>query len=431
VTASAPASVARTTARPRSGPKPSGPPSNLGYWLFVIFLVLEIDRPPVLPALKLQMGIAIVLPLMWLSAREKPWSPVLTAQLLVFLACAATIPLAVNNYAAYFTTRTLFSTVGLGIAISWLFAGRDAMRRFYWTWLLVISWVAFFGITHGGIGPGGFIGDENDLALACVGTFPFAFYGFQLLPRSKRIAAGVLGFALVLCIVSTSSRGGFVGLVAVLIYCFVMSANKIRNFLVAAVAACAFLAMVPQSYLDDMATIQNTDTGTADARQFLWATAWNVWKANPILGVGAGNFNYVAGNYAPRDDPRWQTPDYLERNWSGTTVHSSYFQILSELGIVGAAAYAFMIFGHFRSIGRLRKQIRRRNDLPQELRNEIELYGGSLSAGMIGTLASGAFLSAVFYPYAYFFAGAGVALVAWGSRALADSPVPVAKTKPT
>ena len=116
--------------------------------------MLEFDRPPGIAALKLQMGIAIVLPLIWLGARERPWSWVLTAQVLLLAATASMIPFAHNNYAAYFTTRMLFSSIGIAITMAWLFAGRAAFRRFYWAWLLVIAWVGLFGITHGGHGPG-------------------------------------------------------------------------------------------------------------------------------------------------------------------------------------------------------------------------------------------------------------------------------------
>lgn len=399
-------------------------PSAAAWWLFLLYLVLEFDRPPLLASLKLQMVIAIVLPLLWLGGHDRPWSWVLTAQVLLLLTAASMIPFAHNNYAAYFTTRMLFSNVTLAIAMAWLFAGRSAFRRFYWAWLLVMSWVALFGITHGGRGPGGFLGDENDLALACVGAFPFAFYGFQLLPGWRRFVAGGCGVLLVFAVVVSLSRGGFVGLVAAVIYCFAVSAHKLRNFLLALVAAGVFAMLVPHDYVEEMATIQNTDKGTADTRRFLWATAWNIWKEHPIIGVGGSNFNFVAGRYTPKDDPRWQTPDYQERDWSGTTVHSTYFQFLSEMGTVGTTLYAVMVIGHFRSISSLRRRARRRRDLPKELRSEVEIYAGSLAGGMVGTLAAGAFLSAGYYPFAYFYTGAGVALVAWGARALAPERAP-------
>ncbi len=410
VTARSPASIPARAAR-----RTEGHPSKLAWWLFVLFLILEFDRPPLLAALKLQMIISIVLPVIWLGGKERPWSMVLTAQLALLVSTLFMLPFAMNYYAVYFTARTLFSSIGIAIAMSWMFADRIAMRQFYWAWLLVIGWVGLYGITHGGRGPGGFLGDENDLALACVAAFPFAFYGFQLLGGWKRIAVGALGVVLVMAIVASISRGGFVGLVVALAYCLFSGANKLRNLALAVVASGVFLVSVPGDYMDEMSTIQKTDEGTAETRRFLWITAFNVWKAYPVLGAGGGNFNFVAGDYVPKDG-KWNTPDYQERSWSGTTVHSSYFQILSELGLVGVGLYGAMVYGHLRGMSRLRKIARTRNDLPKDLRNEIELFAGSLAAGMIGTLGANAFLSSAFYPYAYFYAGAGVALVAWVGR---------------
>ncbi len=415
------AAAGRTEVAPplRSQARRNGNPSSLAWYLFLIYIILEFDRPPVLSALKLQFIIALGLPLIWLGGKERPWSRVLTAEVAMLLIAASMIPFAINNFSAYFTTRTLFSSVGISIAMAWLFASRDGMRRFYWAWLLVMSWVALFGILHGGRGTGGFLGDENDLALACVATFPFAFYGFQLLGGYQRWVAGGCGFLLVMATVVSISRGGFVGLVAALLYCVLTSAHKLRNMLVGLLLASVFFVSIPQSYVAEIVSIQNTDSGTADTRRFLWLTAWNIWKAHPVVGVGGGNFNHVAGHYTPKGG-RWDKPEYQERDYTGTTVHSMYFQTLSELGGAGFLAYGLMLGGHFRGVSRIRKRVRKRKDLSRELKNEIELYGGSLAAGMIGALGAGAFLSAAYYPYTFLFAGAGVALVAWGSRVLAE-----------
>lgn len=416
--------TAATTAVPfrgaRARARSSGMPSSLGWWLFLLYLVLEFDRPPLLVQLRLQMVIAIVLPLLWFGGRDRPWSLVLTAQVVLLFASAFSVPTAENWFAAYFTTRTIFSSVGIALAMSWLFANREGMARFHLAWMLVMGWVAVFGITHGGTGPGGFLGDENDLALGCVGAFPFAFYGFQLLPGWKRWAAAACGVLLVMAIVVSFSRGGFVGLACALLYCILTGAHKVRNLLLAVVSALAFLLAVPSSYMKEIYSISETDKGTADSRQFLWLTAFNIWKAHPVLGIGGGNFNYVAGQYTPTGG-RWDKPEYQERNWSGTTVHSTYFQILSELGLVGIVSFLGIAAIHLRAVGRIRRLAHRRRSLPKALRNEIELYAGSLAAGMIGTLAASIFLSAAFYPYVYFFGGAGVALVAWAGRAMAEA----------
>ena len=60
---------------------------------------------------------------------------------------------------------------------------------------------------------------------------------------------------------------------------------------------------------------------------FLWTTAWNMWEANPILGVGGGGFTFLVGRYQPTD---WEKREYLERDRSGSVTHSIYFQTLAR-----------------------------------------------------------------------------------------------------
>ena len=153
--------------------------------------------------------------------------------------------------------------------------------------------------THGGVGPGGFLGDENDLALACITAFPFAFFGFEWNSGWRRWAFGSLGILLLMAVVASFSRGGFVGLVAAAGYCLALSRHKLRNFGVMVMSALALFALSPQEYIDEIGTIRAEATGeqrgTGESRQFLWTTAYNMWKDQPVLGVGGGNFSFLAG----------------------------------------------------------------------------------------------------------------------------------------
>jgi O-antigen ligase len=266
--------------------------------------------------------------------------------------------------------------------------------------------VALYGITHSGRGPGGFLHDENDLALGCVTAFPFAFFGFELSSGWRRWVSGALGTVLIVAVVISFSRGGFVGLVAVAVYCFFVSRHKVRNLAVLAVTAVAFLALAPSEYIDELKTIREVSSGTARGRQFLWTTAYNMWADHKVFGVGGDNFIFLAGVY----QPNWEDRSYAERDFSGTTIHSAYFQMLSEQGVAGIAVCAYMIWAHFSSLRRLRKLARRPGALPPDLRQDVELYGGALAAAMLGFLASGAFLSVAYTPFPWYFAGLALAL---------------------
>ena len=386
-------------------------------WLLVVFLILEYARPPLIVLLRLQLLIILVLPLLWARSRERPWDPILTAQVLLLALLAQGVFTATNNYAAYFTTRTMFGNVVIAVASTWLVADFRNLRLLVWTWVAVMSYCAVYALTHGGVGPGGFIGDENDLALGCTTALPFAFFGFEWLRGWRRWLCLGLAILLISAIIASFSRGGFVGLVGAAAYCFYASRHKWRLLAAGLVAALAFVLLAPPTYMDEIRTIRDTREGTALTRRYLWTTAYRMWRANPILGVGGGNFNFRAGEYQPRTGD-W-TRDLLERSWSGTTVHSLYFQVLAELGLAGVLLYLLVVGRHFYLLGRLRAAMRRDPRAPPDLVREVELYSSGLTSAMVGFLVAGAFLSVAYYPYPWYLSGIAVGLRAGARRRLA------------
>jgi len=385
--------------------------------MLILFLVLEYVRPMVLAALRLQMVVIVIMFVLWCAARNRPRSSVLTAQFLFVALCLQAIPFADNYYAAYVTTRTMFGHLSIALGLSWLLATRMTFRKVTWTWLLIMAYVAIYGITHDGRGPGAMLGDENDLALGCATAFPFAFYGFERLSGWRRWLSAAIGGLLVIAVVGSFSRGGFVALASVALYCWLTSQHKLRGLVAMALAAALLMIVAPtkgrtgESYSERLNTMFNTNDGTAETRQFLWAVARNAWKANPILGVGGGNFPFVAGRYQPTEG--YDQRMYFERDWSGTAVHSLYFQVLAEHGSVGIVILGYIVWVHFRTIRRSRQQIIFQPKIPPDLRRDVELYSGALGGAVIGYCAAGAFLSVAYYPYLWYFSAMAVALENW------------------
>lgn len=391
------------------------------FWALVGFFVLEYARPAGLVQLKLQAAATMIIPILWLSARDRPRSSILTAQVVFMIVCGVGVLFASNYFAAYLATRTMIGNVGMALGISWILSDRETFRSGAFAWISVMGYVGLFAVTHGGRGVGGFLGDENDVALACCAAMPFAWYGFERMTGVRRLIVGGCGLLTVGAVVASYSRGGFVGLVAAGGYCFLASRRKLLAVGIGAVSVAGFLLFSSPAYLRELTTISDTDSGTAETRKFLWQTAWNVYVDNPVLGVGAQNFNFVAGDYQPRDG-KWSGPEYSERSWSGTTVHSLYYQALSETGSVGAALLSLVAFVHFRTLSRLRRDVVAHENVPRDLRNDTEHFAGALAGAMIGYLVAGAFISVLFYPYLWYLSGFAVALDTAVRRELAALP---------
>ena len=392
---------------------PTSDPNRVQAWLLIVFLLLEYARPPLLVTLRLQMGIIVVMFVMWAMATDRPWSGILTAQVLFFVLCLQAVPFAQNNYAAYVTTRIMFGHLSIALGLSWVLANLPTFRRVMFAWLLIMGYLAVFGVTHSGRGPGAMVGDENDLALGCATAFPLAFYGFERLSGTRRWICGVIAAILVAAIVIGFSRGGFLALVAAGLYCWIASRHKTRAIValilvaVLVVATASDKGRTGESYYDRLSTMFDTDEGTAETRRFLWSAARNMWLAHPILGAGGGNFTFLVGKYQPTD---FEKPDFLERDWSGTVTHSIFFELLAEQGSVGILLCAYIVWAHLRTIRRLRRQAASASGLPPDVRRDADLYGGALGGAMIGFCAAGAFLSVAYYPYLWYLSAMTVAL---------------------
>jgi O-antigen ligase len=128
------------------------------------------------------------------------------------------------------------------------------------------------------------------------------------------IVAGLVAAAIVVLVTRPSRRDGFR---------FGLGALGLVTILVVAGLA---LGLEARFYtLDEVA--QPDHLGT---RHLLWASALELWRTSPIVGIGAGNFEFDLGMVG---HPEVQTH-----------ANSVYLQALSEMGLVGLAAMLFLLW---------------------------------------------------------------------------------------
>jgi len=416
-------------------------PSSVLVMALIGYLGLEYLRPPLLQPLRLQMVFLVVFPILWLTSRERPWSGNLTLQLLFLIAGSLTLPFAHNYFVVYMNARFMYGFLVTALTTTWLLAYRGNFQRVVWAWVGIVCFQAFWAITHDGRGYGSFLGDENDLALACDMAFPFAILGLQCFRGAKRWVCGFAALLLLCGVVASFSRGGFLGLVAAAGYCLLAARHRVRNIAIGCTLAGVFYLAVPSGYRSEIGTIEDTSSGTAEARLFLWTAAARMWTDHPIFGVGPANAPFLLGRYQVEatEGAMFSGRQFQERDWSMTALHSVYLQLLSERGLVGVLLFGWMAVAFYAGLRRLRREAQRMRDGPPSLVADASMYALALEAAMAGYLVAAGFLSMLYFPYFWFFTALAVAhdrairreYGAHGSRRVPGSPGETRSLGPT
>jgi probable O-glycosylation ligase (exosortase A-associated) len=276
-------------------------------------------------------------------------------------------------------------------------------RILAWTIAISVGGLGFKGGLLGTIrgarlaGPGGFIADNNDFALALNMSLPFFLYLAQQSKRRFVKLALYFVFALsVIAIVLTYSRGGFIGLGMVMFMIWLRSKRKFVSAIVIVFAGILGFVAAPQSYIERIAGISKYKTdASAVGRLNAWQACWNIACEHPLTGIGPRNLvPSVFRRYAPHPE------DYH-------VAHNIYFQTMADGGFLLLAIFLGLVFGCFLSLRKLRKQV--------PLRPDTEWFHGGchmLEASFVAYQASGFFLSRNDFDLFYHLVGMVIALKA-------------------
>jgi O-antigen ligase len=256
--------------------------------------------------------------------------------------------------------------------------------------------------------------DENDLALALNVAVGMAVY---LMIEARTFAARLLLAATAVLLlaanVATNSRGGFVGLVVLGLFLLIAGPHRKVVAACAVAAVLVLLLVAPPTYWNEVRSISTAaekgDTG--ETRLYFWGIGWKMFLAHPIVGVGTNNFGIRAPEFQDPYRVAWRS-----HTW-GRVAHSMYFTLLPELGLVGTVLFAAILVWCFRVWRRLRRLGRASPDDP--LLRTGALAASGLSAGLIGTLITGTFLSVLYYPVLWILVALLAALDASVDEALA------------
>jgi len=195
---------------------------------------------------------------------------------------------------------------------------------------------------------------QNHCIYAAWVSFPAAFALAALSqPVARRgwltLLVAVLGLAILLSFV----RGSWLGMLALLGF-VVYRQRTVLNFrfvlllALLAVVGIAIVACLGLGHLfqDRWVNLFDRRYVTNDSRIDRWMAAFSMWRSYPLFGAGLGCYPDLYPLFV-------YYLDAFERNIR-MGAHSVFFEILAELGIVGLAAYLYVIRCFFRETRRFR-----------------------------------------------------------------------------
>ncbi len=380
---------------------------NGGLVLIILYMFLEYVRPqsliPALSPLHIPMVVQflIILALFTLNFNRVKTKET-TIFLLLLCLMALHIPIATNNYWAFQITKNMTLEFVVFLGIVGFLDSYKKLNVVLGLWVLVAILCAVRGYLEGGrIPDSGILGDENDFALFLNMMIPVTFFaGYTAGSRAGKLFyySGVV--ALILGTISSMSRGGFLGMIPPLVYCWWKTPGRIKTAVVAAfVGAILVTAVIPTRYWTEMRTIrkEGTSTGTGSQRAYLWHYAFLMFLDHPLIGVGPGNYNWNLEFYEPVEG-------FNGRSQAGRPSHSIYFTMLPELGLVGTFLFFSLIWVNVKESRRVRKESRKileqyegAGDERIRIIKRLEALGYGLTGAIIAYLISGAFLSVLYY----------------------------------
>lgn len=379
-----------------------------------LYPVLDVPRLPLVMALTLAVAVIAATPLdgwriIWESVPPVRWQV-----LLVMLGfCTAPIGIWMSGSLRFYLFTYSISVIVFLVTVVVL-RDRRAMATTMRLVLLAIGALALYTISDAAITMGrsgrvrlGVTLDPNDLAMLLVALTPMALW------MAHRRGGRSIGWTAVavltaLAIVPTQSRGAIIGMGAVAVTLIVLGTSgwKRAVYVLGTVGVAVGIFLFASATGADRLT-DFTDYSGGESRSLIWkrGLVWMSWRP---WGYGIDNFPIFFG---------WL-------NGPERAAHNSFIQVGVELGLLGLLAFTMLFVHTGRELLRQRRHalsLRGRAPLADQ---EAALATYVLTM-MVGTAATGFFLSKAYSGITLFAQGLGIAVLLgypyWAERARQDS----------
>jgi putative inorganic carbon (HCO3(-)) transporter len=302
-----------------------------------------------------------------------------------------------------FTLSTVFALYPSLAWTRWLFVAKILLftyiplllfqdrKRLKWFLLVIALSIGFFGL-KGGIwsllrgGAGRVVmpddtmfGGTNGAAIALNMVLPMLLYlaREEENPWLRRLLWVTFVFSIP-AVLFTYSRGGLIGLCAVLLVLAAKSGKFVRASVALAAAYVFVMNFAPPQWFERMDTIRTyEEDGSAQARLDAWYIAYRLALDRPLLG---GGFDSIG------------EPEVVERYLPGrgfeVNSHSIYFNLMGEHGFLGLGLFLTLVGSCVLTLRGVRRGKGRAS--------WVKSYSHMLEVSLVAYLVNGAFLSVVY-----------------------------------
>jgi O-antigen ligase len=230
-------------------------------------------------------------------------------------------------------------------------------------------------------GAPGWFSNSGEYGIQMCIFIPIVFYFTRSLnrywPRWKRYVFWSMPVCAVIGIVGSSSRGALVGLAAVALWMLSKTRYKVRGLAAAAILAVAVYWFLPAEQMQRLQDMGTDDTSIS--RTTMWARGLDLMREYPFLGIGYKNWS----------------PYSKTHFGSALLPHNIFIEAGSELGYTGLIMFVVLIIATLVINFRTRRLMRQ---LPADNRFMFDMAHG-LDGALIGFLASGFFVTVLYYPF--------------------------------
>lgn len=268
---------------------------------------------------------------------------------------------------------------------------KESIDKMIWALILAVAIFAITAFASHGLDRFSLVKeyDPNENAMLFVMAFPFIFWKLMDSQGVKKILMVSLLFLVIIGIIMTKSRGGFLGLIAVSAACIyqyrrIRKVNLVKILAIAVLTVGILYFQTGSEYGERIASIFEPESdynySSEGGRLTIWKQGITMMVDNPVLGIGIDAFVAGLGMLFRREDAPWQT------------AHNSFVQVGAELGFPGLIAFCFIIWSCMKNL----RKAAAAQDVSNNKLNLVTTTAYSLNGSWIGFVVSGSFLSAAY-----------------------------------